>query len=392
MSIDLSQELEAGKPRELGQSRPIAILGSEDRETEAKFGRVELSTRAANNISRLSLMYIENEIGGFLVGWDEGGVRHIADSLVYIPDDPQVGQFKIIEGESQMLWAMERMKENPAYEGHKLQVLGWWHTHPPEMRAADGSIIPAFAPIPTGQMLEGRSASGDLGVTEYYSRRFGKPQETLIVQTTRSNQPIDVALWRWDDTEGAEAAHYQSGVRITTDNPSHDDNEVRNITYWRLPDGGRKVYNLHVRDEDIIKVDTPEEQIIDLTQADLRQGEGANLPEITITSEELGPEEAVVNITILDESNQQQEVVIDLRDLYKPGIKGKLTHTLDRGKTWLTKNTQALRELKNQLQTFLSTGSWDALPDVRIEIEEALREIERLEEAEKISEKIKILD
>lgn len=69
-----------------------------------------------------------------------------------------------------------------------------------------------------------------------------------------------------------------------------------------------------------------------------------------------------------------------------------MIHTLDRGKAWLSKNGKALGKLKNQLQSFLTTGSWDALPEVRIEIEEALREIEELEGGDDIASKIKILD
>lgn len=341
------------------EERPIqptrGVLGSEDRETEAKFGRIVMSPEAVSNVSRLSLMNLEDEVGGFLVGWDEGGTRIVVDILVHIPENPQVGQFSIMDGEVDMLRALELMRENPAYNGHNLEVLGWWHTHPPEMRAVDGTTIPAWTPVPTGGMREGRMATGDMGVTEFYSRKFGKPQDMLIVQTTSRDKPVEVALWRWDDTEGAEQAYYQRGLRLGSDRT------VENTRYWELPEGGMKAYPLRIKEEDVIRVEVEEAPL------------EINLDEVqplVITESDIRPDEQDLEITILDEQTREP-VAIDVKDLYGRNRWGQIKYGLDQVK----QSPNKLRALKEQA-TAIIKSPWGKIPEVRITAEDILRETE----------------
>jgi len=340
------------------EERPLqpvrGLFGSEDKETEAKFGRIAMSPKAVNNISRLSLMNLEDEVGGFLVGWDEGDTRTIADILVHIPENRQVGQFSIMDGEVDMLMALEFMRENPAYAGHNLEVLGWWHTHPPEMRAIDGSVIPAWTPVPTGGMREGRLATGDMGVTEFYSRKFGKPQDMLIVQTTTRDKPAEIALWRWDDTEGTEQAYYQKGLRL------EGDESVENTRYWELPEGGMRAYSLRIKEEDIIRIEPEETLEINLEEAE----------PLVIAREDVMPDDQDLEITILDEQTREP-IAVDVKDLYGRNRWGQIKYGLDQVK----QSPDKLRTIKEQAIAIIKSP-WGKIPEVRITAEDILRETE----------------
>lgn len=329
------------------------ILGAEDNETEAKFGRIEMSPKAVNNISRLSLMNVENEVGGFLVGWEEDGQRTVADILVHIPENPQVGQFAIMDGEEDMLRALEFMKENPAYEGHKLEVLGWWHTHPPERTARDGTVIPAWTPVPTGGMREERMATGDMGVTEFYSRKFGKPQDMLIVQTKTQNEPTEIALWRWDDTEGAEQAYYQKGVRLS------GNDTVDNTNYWELPEGGMRSHSLRISEKDIIRIE-PDEEVLEISLEETTP--------LVITNEDMAPLEQDLEITILDEQTGEP-IEVDVKDLYGRNRWGQIKYGFDQVK----QSPDKLKAIKEQA-TAIIRSPWGKIPEIRITAEDILRE------------------
>ena len=304
MSVNVPPSADNPLAIEIISSHHDNVIGVADPETEAKFGSITISSRAVNNISRLSLLHLEDEVGGFLVGWEENGIRHIADTLAYIPENAKVGQFHIMDGEEFMLNALESMRENPDYADHHLEVLGWWHTHTPEMRAEDGFLIPAMTPIPTGGILEGRAATGDLGVTDYYSHRFRKPQEMLIVQTVNRDQPPEFALWRWDDTPEVELAHYQKGLRVADVEPTN------NVEYWELPEGGNVTHSLRIRNEDIMQVEV-EEDIPSLNQ-EADEPISVEIPAEPITVN-IPPETVTVTVpdepvTISsDELNQQME-------------------------------------------------------------------------------------
>lgn len=370
------------------------FLGREDKETEQRFGAIDFSQKAIDNMNRLSIGHIQNEVGGFMVGWTENGVKHVADTLVYIPENPQVGQFRIMDGEQEMLWAMERMKENPDYEGHELEVLGWWHTHPPILPAYDGTEMSPMPPFPTGGMQKDQLATGDLGVNEYYSRKFGNPQEMLIIETSKVDLPIRFALWRWNDAENAESAHFQSGIKVTKDDERGNIGGISNPGYWELPDGGQKQHNLRIHPEDIVEIklddDQPRENWIEI---DLSEP-----IEVVPTAEELDlefaeelalvDEQAEVEIEVIGEENTIFE--LDLRELYKPEIADQLSKIIDMAKASLQKNIRRITGLKNQLNRFLA-GPYDSIPEIRIQIEDALQQIEVLESDVEVADQITIL-
>lgn len=371
------------------------FLGREDKETEQRFGAIDFSQKAIDNMNRLSLGHIQNEVGGLMVGWMENGVKHVADTLVYLPENAQVGSFKIMDGEREMLWAMGRMKENPEYDGHELEVLGWWHTHPPVIRARDGSEMPPMPPYPTGGMREGKPATGDLGVNEYYSRKFGKPQEMLIVEISKVDQPVRFALWRWDDTENAESANFQTGVRVVKNEDRGNVEGLPNPGYWELPDGGQKQHNLRIREEDIMEVKLDDDQQnenwieIDLSE---QVEEVPTINELDLEfAEELAlvDEQAEVEIEVIGEENTTFE--LDLRELYKPEIADQLSKIIDMAKASLQKNIRRITGLKNQLNRFLA-GPYDSIPEISIQIEDALRQIEVLESDVEVADQITILD
>jgi hypothetical protein len=358
------------------------VLGILDRETEGKFGEITFSTRAVGNIDRLSRMHLGSEIGGLLVGWEEDGKRNMADTLVYVPDEKLVGQFKIMDGLEHMTWALDRMRENPDYEGHNLEVLGWWHTHPSESRAEDGMVIPPHPPVPGGGKLGDGRATGDMGVTECFSRLYGKPQEMLIVQTSRPEIPVDLALWRWDDTDNAEAAIFQRGIRLV------QDESIPRVGYWQLPEGGQQVYKFVTPPEEIITVDIDGEQqqeVIDLTQADLA---APGHIDFSISEEELNSLEPVIEIV---DTGTQQELSVDLREIYKPGMKEKLNRMIGVIGSDVKVGKIKLGELKNRLTHFL-TGPWDSMPEIRIEIDQALQRIEDFTGEEDIASQIEITE
>lgn len=226
------------------------FLGKEDAETEKRFGSIGFSERALATINKTSLKHIEHEVGGLLIGWIDNGIKYVADVLTYIPANAAAGQFAIMDGEADMLEQLETINTIHLEGTRQLQVLGWWHTHPPGSNTQTG-----YPPIPGGGTGTTGRISGDLGVNHVYSAKFGTPQEMLIVETTVITQPIRFALWRWDATPQNETAHYQAGIRVVRDQTDRVDADLPLPDYWPLPEGGQKQHSLHTRQEDIITME-----------------------------------------------------------------------------------------------------------------------------------------
>jgi len=106
----------------------------------------------------------------------------------------------------------------------------------------------------------------------------------------------------------------------------------------------------------------------------------------SISEEELNSLEPMIEIV---DDGTQQEFSIDLREVYKPGMKETLNRMIDVIGSDVQVGKRKLGELKNRLIQFL-TGPWDSMPEIRIEIDQALQRIEDLEDEDDIANQIKI--
>lgn len=102
---------------ELASNNPV--LGQRDLATEQRFGMVGFASSLFTNIRTHALQDMSREDGGWLVGYEEGGVRKVVDVLwVQSTGRVDVGEFDIFTGEEELPNRLSQLSQN--YPGREL--------------------------------------------------------------------------------------------------------------------------------------------------------------------------------------------------------------------------------------------------------------------------------